>query len=170
MRALFVARCPLARVEVSIVFMQDAAQTKGDSALNQVLSQNIRESLAVTRCSLLPLGGFVLPLVDSAAEPQPSQSSMGSPSFCNRGGFSLAMLRPEFTDRLRARHVEVAEQMINAFGERENPARALIDLRRVSHSPVIDFSRCLKPHDRRRGYPFPTRIETSGPLQLPPEN
>jgi hypothetical protein len=61
MRALFVARCPLAGVEVSIVFMQDA-------------------------------------VID--------------------GGGSLAMLRPEFTDRLRARHVEVAEQIINASGER----------------------------------------------------
>src|SRR5215472_4922247 len=58
----------LARIEVAVVLVQRAGHTERHRTLNGILTHDVRQPLAVTGRSLLPLFGLILPLINSRGE------------------------------------------------------------------------------------------------------
>src|ERR1700751_3004335 len=93
--------------------MQEAAEAECHCALDGILAQDVRESLAVSRRSLLPLFGLVFPLVDSCGESSFHVTQRIDHRFQVDSRTLYLCKRMEIAGFLTPRHVQVVEEIVD---------------------------------------------------------
>jgi len=140
-----------AGVEVAVVLMQGTSQPIRHRALDGVLPQDVGKPLSIASRPLLPLGGFVVRLIDSGRKPDLREANGVHHGLEIKAVTFMLGHRPKFLRLLRAGHVEEVKEGVNHAGARLLWVGIRLLLRHKQRSPQgqQDHENARKSHRQK---------------------